>query len=172
MTDLGFILHKEKSVLVLTTKTTILGNNIDSEEMTVTFPDSKVKTIVQECKEMYRKTEISVRTLARLLGLMVPSFSAVEYGPLFYRKLEKAKIEALKDLKGSFDGKMNVSKEMRSELKWWIDNLPCQKRVIDHGNADLIITTDASSFGWAGTCDAEKIGGRWCMKNLCITSIS
>ena len=25
----------------------------------------------------------------------------------------------------------------------------------------MIVTTDASSLGWAGTCDGEKIGGRW-----------
>lgn len=161
MSDLGFIIHKEKSVLVPTKKLIFLGNNIDSEKMIVTLPENKVYTIVQECKDIYRKSQISVRVLARLLGLMVASFSAVEYGPLFYRKLEKAKILALKFSNGNFNGKMFVTKDMRTDLKWWIENLHCQKRVIDHGNADMIITTDASSLGWAGTCDGEKIGGRW-----------
>lgn len=33
--------------------------------------------------------------LARLIGLFVSSFSAVKYGPLFYRSLEIDKIKAL-----------------------------------------------------------------------------
>ena len=54
-----------------------------------------------------------------------------------------------------------MTKPMRKELRWWIDNLYCQKRVIDHGSVDLVITTDASLLGWAGTCEGETIGGRW-----------
>ena len=164
MSDLGFIIHKEKSVMKPTKQITFLGKNINSENMTVSLPDDKVQTIVQECKDMYRRTEITVRTLARILGLMVSSFSAVEYGPLFYRNLEKAKIEALRYLNGDFNGKMAVTQPMRKELKWWIDNLHCQNRVIDHGNADLVITTDASSLGWAGICEGESIGGRWLLQ--------
>jgi hypothetical protein len=50
---------------------------------------------------------------------------------------------------------------MKSELKWWIDNLCSQERVIDHGNANLVIVSDASSLGWAGICANQEIGGRW-----------
>ena len=56
---------------------------------------------------------------------------------------------------------MHVSTEMKTELKWWINNLHLQKRVIDHGYPDLVITTDASSLGWAGICNDKETGGRW-----------
>jgi hypothetical protein len=92
---------------------------------------------------------------------MVSSFSAVEYGRLFYRKIEIGKIQALNKAKGDFSKLMYITCEMKVELKWWIDNLSYQKRLIDHGNPDLSITTDASTLGWAGKCDGQEIGGRW-----------
>ncbi len=50
---------------------------------------------------------------------------------------------------------------MKTELKWWIDNLSSQHRVIDHGNAGTVITADASLSGWGGVCNGETVGGRW-----------
>ena len=63
---------------------------------------------------------------------------------------------ALKSSQGNFDSTMFISDEMRSELKWWIDNLATQKR---HGNANVTITTDASSCGWGAIC--KGVGCRW-----------
>ncbi|XP_060565442.1 uncharacterized protein LOC132724583 [Ruditapes philippinarum] len=134
---------------------------INSEKMVVTLPETKVLTLLQECKDLYRKYQVSIQIVARILGLMVSSFSAVEYGQLFYRKIEKEKIHALKLSKGDYSCKMYVTDEMKSELKWWIDNLCSQERVIDHGNANLVIVSDASSLGWAGICENQEIGGRW-----------
>ncbi|XP_053400697.1 uncharacterized protein LOC128557387 [Mercenaria mercenaria] len=161
MSDVGFMINKKKSVLIPTRKITFLGNDIDSEKMVVTLPQKKVFTLLEECKQLHRKSKVSIQNVARVLGLMVSSFSAVEFGHLFYRKIEKEKIQALKNSKGDFSSKMYVTDEMRTELKWWIDNLSSQERVIDHGNADLVIVTDASSFGWAGICENQEIGGRW-----------
>ena len=89
MTELGFVIHEKKSVLVPTRKITFLGNNIDSEAMTVTLPETKVQLIVQECRSLHRLTSSTIRQFARVLGLMVSSFSAVQYGPLFYRCIER-----------------------------------------------------------------------------------
>lgn len=50
---------------------------------------------------------------------------------------------------------------MKSDLIWWVDNLSKQKRRTDHGNADIIIITDASLDGWGAVLGNEKIGGRW-----------
>ena len=78
---------------------------------------------------------------------MVSSFSAVEFAPLHYRCIEKAKINALKVSKGNFDAIMSISYEMKNELLWWINNLSTQKRSIEHGNATIQITTDSSLLG-------------------------
>ena len=50
---------------------------------------------------------------------------------------------------------------MKKELYWWIENLHNQFRIIDHGNPDIVITTDASTLGWGAVYKEFKIGGRW-----------
>ena len=161
MTELVFVIYEKKTVLVPTRKITFLGNNIDSEAMTVTLPETKVQLIVQECRSLNRLTLSTIQQVARVLGLMVSSFSAVQYGPLFYRCIEREKIMALKHNRGDYDCLMHISEGMKLELKWWVDNLAEQKRVIDHGNPDMIVTTDASNSGWGAICKESRIGGRW-----------
>ena len=61
MTNVGFIIHAKKSVLMPTKKITVLGNNIDSEKMIVTLPSEKVNTIIQECLDILKKCQICIR---------------------------------------------------------------------------------------------------------------
>lgn len=161
MTELGFITHQNKSVLEPTKSITFLGNNIHSEDMTVTLPEDKVNLIVQECLSLHCKHAEVIRKVARILGLLVSTFSAVQYGSLHYRKREKAKILALQSSKGDYNASMTITHDMKNELMWWIKELPTQKRMIDHGNADFLITTDASLEGWGAVFQNQTIGGRW-----------
>ena len=77
--------------------------------MTVTLPQEKVFLIVQECLNLSKKSYETVRKVARVIGLLVSTFSTVEYGPLHYRELEKEKIQALRRSYGEFDFKMLVT---------------------------------------------------------------
>ena len=161
MIKLGFIIHKTKSVLEPTQNIVFLGNIIHSKDMTVTLPYEKVNLIVQECLSLSRTTTEIIRKVARVLGLLVSTFSAVEYGRLHYREIEKEKIKALKMSCGNFDSKMLVTDIMKVDLLWWVNNLASQKRHISHGNAQVVITTDASLIGWGAVYGKEKFGGRW-----------
>lgn len=158
---LGFIIHDTKSVLEPCQKLTFLGNVIDSEKMLVFLPDDKVKLIKDECLQLFGKNESTIRNVARIIGLLVSSFQAVEFGPLHYRNLEREKILALKRVAGNFDSKMVISPDMKQDLLWWIDNIHEQYRVIDHGNPDFSITSDASLKGWGAVKHDVHIGGRW-----------
>ena len=62
MTDLGFLIHEEKSVLIPTKTITFLGNNIDSEERTMSLPESKKNLIVQECRILHAKASSTIQT--------------------------------------------------------------------------------------------------------------
>lgn len=57
------------------------------------------------------------------------------------------KIKALKENNESFDAYLNISEKALSSLFWWIGNVHSQKRIMDHGNSDILITTDASPKG-------------------------
>ena len=74
MTELGILIHEEKSVLIPTKTITFLGNKIDSEEMTVSLPEAKKNLIVQECRVLHGKASSTIRQVARILGLMVSSY--------------------------------------------------------------------------------------------------
>ena len=50
---------------------------------------------------------------------------------------------------------------MKADLLWWVNNLATQKRNNDHGNAQVVITSDASLIGWGAVHNVEKFGGRW-----------
>lgn len=52
-----------------------------------------------------------------MIGLIVSSFSAIEFGFFFYRNLEKEKILALEHSKGNFDRDMFISNKMNNDLK-------------------------------------------------------
>ena len=66
--------------------------------------------------------------MAKIIGMIVASFSAVMYGPLHHHQLEKEKKAALALNKGDFDRRMTLSHSTKSELRWWVDNK--QKRMI------------------------------------------
>lgn len=46
-------------------------------------------------------------------------------------------------------------------LQWWIANLLFSCKAISHGEADIVIQTDASSQGWGGVHGDQRAGGRW-----------
>lgn len=53
--------------------------------------------------------------MARVIGILVATTSAVVLGKLHYRKLEKAEINALLQSHGDFDAVMYISEEMKCE---------------------------------------------------------
>ena len=150
MSGVGFIIHTNKSVLKPVQDVCFLGKRINSKEMIVYLPEETKLKIKNECMSLQNQNEASIRVVARVVGLLVSTFSAVEFGPLHYRELEKEKILALKISKGNFDASMLITNGMKTELQWWITNLPCQIRKISHGNPEFEIVTDASLSGWGG----------------------
>ena len=114
---------RKKSVFIPTQMITFLGNVIDSVSMTVTLPKEKVDRIKDECLRLQKKNKTSIRDVSRIIGILVSSFSAVDYGTLHYRILEKEHIYALKKSFGNYDVYINVTNNMKSELKWWSDNI-------------------------------------------------
>ena len=166
VSDLGFIVHKDKSILVPTKKLQFLGFVIDSENMTVSLTPEKKDKLYEECMKMLSKHTVKIREVARLLGLLISSFSGVEFGKLFYRDTEMEKTQALKLAKGNFDANMELTDKMIVEIKWWSKNIYTQFRVLNRCNPEIVIQTDASLSGWGAVLNKEKTGGRWTPKEM------
>ena len=71
------------------------------------------------------------------------------------------KTHALKLHKGNFDKTMGTSKEVIIDLKWWVTTLPTAYNLINHGDPQVTMTTDASLLGWGCCIDTVTSRGQW-----------
>ena len=158
---LGFIVHPSKSVFQPTTKIQYLGVIIDSTSMTVTLSPERKEKMLLSCKRLIKARDISIRDLAKVIGLIVSSFPAVKFGPLHYRHLEKDKCRALKDSRGNFDQVMEISEAGKKELAWWIKNITDAFNDVNCKDPDIVVHSDASLQGWGCVCEDVASGGVW-----------
>ena len=157
--ELGFVIHPDKTMFEPSTVLEYLGFVLDSVSMTVTLPLEK-KTIIRDlCHLVLKEKIITIRTLARLLGLFSSSFIAVSEGKLHYRGLERDKTRALAKNKGNYDRTLSLSEEGISEVLWWIDNIMAAQSPIMRANPQIVLTTDACSTGWGACREGVRTGG-------------
>ena len=93
--SLGFILHDKKSVVKPTQKLKYLGFVLDSRELTVRVPEERADKIRKPCEGLVSKAKCTIRELAQVIGQLVAAFPAVEWGPFYYRQLEREKNKSL-----------------------------------------------------------------------------
>ena len=77
--------------------------------MKVQLPATKRQEIKAACSSLLTKETHRIKTVASVIGKLVAAFPAVQYGPLYYRTLEKEKTIALRNNGGHFDRKMQLS---------------------------------------------------------------
>ena len=128
--SLGFMLNLKKIITVPIKKLCYLVNNIDPEKIMVTLQEEKMNRLEKECRNLYKKEQAAIRKVAQIIGIIVSSFSVVEYARLHYRELERAKICALKRHYGNYEAFVSVSVSMKCELEWWFTNVHNQSRRI------------------------------------------
>ena len=174
MESLGFHMNYAKSVMVPTQRLEHLGFILDSRRMTVTLTESKVDNVICKCKAILLPTTVKIRKVAELIGILVSSFTAVQFGPLHYRAIDYDKVRALSTHHGDFDQTMCLSEAAIVEIQWWIDNVKFEVRDIDHYHFSYCLTTDASGKGWGAvftdlTCETDMVstGGRGTTEETC-----
>lgn len=93
--------------------------------------------------------------------MMVACFPGVEYGPLFYRAIDRDKTAALKASSGDFDSPMDLSPMARADICWWISTAYESKKHLNHGKIRHVLYTDASSKGWDASFNDQTTEGEW-----------
>ena len=159
--ELGFYLHDDKSVFKPTQQLIFLGFQLDSRTMTVSPTIQKVSKTIQACTTLKNKQSPLISDVAEVIGILVSNFPGMDYGPLYYRALDRDKIIALKAHRGNYNSPMQLSAQSLEELDWWIHNVSQSKRDIVHPNPSIVLQSDASKLGWGAVCMDESIGGRW-----------
>jgi hypothetical protein len=161
MTDLGFVIHPVKSVLRPVREIRYLGFLINSTKMQICLPPAKCKDIIEACTCLESQEKPTIRKVAQVIGKIVAAFPAVPLAQLHYRCLEKEKTMALQRNHGHFDRRMTLSHAAKSELQWWICELPGAISPLSRPKPHLELRTDASGSGWGATDLTTHAGGRW-----------
>ena len=89
VTEIGFVIHQTKSIIVSTQEITFLVFEMDTLSMTLTLTPNKKDKIRNVATTLLFKQSCSIRTLASFLGNIISSFEAVPNGKLFYGNIEQ-----------------------------------------------------------------------------------
>ena len=117
---LGFIIHPDKSRFIPSQGISLLGLIINSVAMTVTLtPDKKESILSKSTDILNNKKKMCIRDLA---STVVSAYPGVRYGPLHYRSLESDKDKVLKNYKGHFNSKLELSRQGLTDVSWWKKN--------------------------------------------------
>ena len=117
----------------------------------MSLPQEKIVKIEKECKHLLRKCMVSIREFAKVIGILVSSCLGVRFGQLHTRYLEIYKTQQLRRLQ-SYDANVYLSKNVRSELHWWVTMVKQQNgRIITNilglNEWQFEIFTDARGLG-------------------------
>ena len=165
--ELGFTVSGEKSVTLPTQVIVHLGFVLNSISMTVSLTKDKIDNVTRLGQDIISRRSCSIRVVAQLIGTLVSCSSGVEYGPLYHKRLEIEKIDALKKNQGSFEAQMQHSELAKSDIRWWIEKSSQYPKKISHGNPYFTLTTDASLEGWgAHRGGMRPTAGRWLAQEI------
>ena len=160
----GFVIHPSKSVFIPCQEITFLGFLLNSHEMTIRLTEEKIsKLTVLITNILSSANRVKIRMVTQVIGHMVASFPAVEFGLLYYRTLEKDKSTALSAHKGNFEASMTISHQGKAELNWWLTNLKNSRKNF-LTPIDMVLYSDASMTGWGAALGEQSTGGNWCQQ--------
>ena len=161
LVNLGFVINREKSQFEPVQKIEFLGYEVDSQNLLLSLPNSKLKKIKSKCSALLKDPVTSVRTLASLLGMMVDTMRAVSVAPLHFRALQRDKNLALSKDK-SYESLIHLSPEALSDIDWWIHYLESWngKNILEV-KPEVVIQSDASTKGWGAHLNGLRTGGLW-----------
>ena len=117
--------------------------------------------VKEACQQLLQEKAITIREVAKVLGLLTSSLPGVLYGPLHYRSLEMDKTQALKSHQGNFDSIMALSGDAVADLKWWINSVEETSKPVKQRETQITMTTDASKKGWGCSVEGTSTRGSW-----------
>ena len=91
---LGFLINLKKTSPIPTQCITFLGFVLDSVNLTISLPQSKIQKISSMCRTHLSLTYTTRRELAKLLGNLTSIVPAIPHAPLHYRDLQALLIDS------------------------------------------------------------------------------
>lgn len=158
---LGFVINDDKSAIVPSQQCKFLGFIFNSYNMTIELTGEKRQKIFNCVSNIQNKQQIQIRRFAQFLGLLVSACPAVKYAKLYTKSFETIKYLALKNANQNYNKNMSLSDSIKTDLRWWTDNILTAKNEIRQDNFAIEIFSDASKQGGALTFreTAPMVGG-------------
>ena len=128
--------------------------------MTVALTGEQAVKVKEACQLLLQEKAITIREVAKVLGLLTSSLPGVLYGPLHYRSLEMDKTQALKSHQGNFDSIMALSGEAVADLQRWINSVQETSKPVKQRETQITMTTNASKKGVGVLCGGYLSRGR------------
>ena len=113
---LGFTIIWEKSMLVPTQSLTFLGLSIDSQSMSLSFPQKKIMNIQSKCQSLIHNPTSSAREIASLVGSLETARPAIWQATPYYRELQIQLIKSLEASRDNYKTLMSLSSDAHTEL--------------------------------------------------------
>ena len=159
--SLGFVINAKKSSLIPQTRCKYLGFILDSTRMGLELTVDKKVSLNILIENFLTAQRCKIRDFAKLIGSLISACSAVAYGWLYTKQLEKEKFFALCVNGDDYDQIMSIPKYLKSDLLWWKNVIPLAFNPIKQSRYKITIYTDASTTGWGAVCKGVKTHGLW-----------
>lgn len=164
LTDLGFLVNREKSSLTPSTAIEFLGFIIDTAKMKFFVPAQKRKRYRNACARLLKKLSqgalVRLRTFASIAGKLRSLSPAVPFSGLHLQEITEIVREYTKSRKSEcvlWDSYIRVTNQAQEELRWWVQWLRGWKGhaiIPDQASVDLF--SDASELGYGGLMETWK----------------
>ena len=161
MDSLGFTIHPEKSVLQPGHTLIYLGFILDSIDMTVSLTEERKNKIIHCCQKLLEGGQVTIRHVAEAVGLMVAAEPGVDFAPVYYRRIDNFKAACLKKKGGNFEAPITLTREISTDLTWWIRHISSSAKKLYRHAPDIYVTSDSSDWAWGGARDGTTTGGPW-----------
>ena len=161
--ECGFTINKEKSCLTPAKQIDFLGFRLNSQEYTIELLKKKKVAIKNFASKLLHARTVSIRNIAKMIGLCVATFPATCHGQLLYRVMERFKVKMLLLHNANWSKQVKISHNCRMEIHWWLRNVDSSlfKKQLYKKEIDYELTTNSSKTGW-GCCfnNTEHANGK------------
>ena len=109
----GFVINEKKSLLKPTQEIEFLGMIINSKEMDISLPGSKIRDIKEEARRLLNHPNPSAQSLSHLIGKLNATTPALQMAPLFCQALQTCLKQALEAGSQDYQSPAQLSTQAR-----------------------------------------------------------
>ena len=133
---------------------------VDSVLMRFRLPEKKIESMGARSTELAKKSRVTLRELASLLGSFTWAATAVPFAQSHYREVQALYINGSRANGGNLQEKVVLSRPAKEELEWWAKNLAtCEGQSMFE--SDPVNLRQRVALGLGAECNGLRTGMNW-----------